>query len=108
HLRPAPDGFKICCAKICSHNGEPQPIANFSKSIRRIDGLHHTCKDCVNEAARQRKQRNLEKLSDPSSVYSKGKTKLCSRKDCIHEGKEQPTTNFYRHSASCDGLGSEC
>jgi hypothetical protein len=107
-LRPAPEGFKICCAKACSHNGEPQLIANFAKSRRRVDGLHHTCKDCVKDAAQKRKHRNAEKFSDRSILYPEGKMKICSRADCVHKGEEQPVTNYYKHLPSYDGLSPEC
>jgi hypothetical protein len=50
----------------------------------------------------------LEKFNNPSLLYADGKAKVCSRSDCIHQGNQQPTTNFYRHSASSDGLNSEC
>ena len=78
-LRPAPEGFKICCTKTCSHNGKAQLISNFAKSKRRIDGLHHTCKDCVKESSLKRKRLNIEKFSDRSILFAEGKTKVCSR-----------------------------
>jgi len=107
-LRPAPEGFKICCTKMCPHKGEAQPVDNFCKSHRQSDGHHHTCKDCVKEATLNRKQRNLVKFSDRSILFAEGKTKICSRSNCIHGGKEQPVTDYYQHIPSYDGLSPEC
>lgn len=35
-------------------------------------------------------------------------TKICSRKDCIHGGKPQPVTNFYKRKTTYDGYRCEC
>jgi len=44
----------------------------------------------------------------PSDVYKDGETKICSREECEHDGKEQPSVNFGRHNSSLDGLSGTC
>lgn len=34
--------------------------------------------------------------------------KICPSKKCIHKGKWQPTTNFYKKPMTKDGLTEEC
>lgn len=33
---------------------------------------------------------------------------MCSKKNCIHNGVQQPVTNFYRHTNQKGGLACEC
>jgi hypothetical protein len=34
--------------------------------------------------------------------------KVCTKKDCSFDGKPQPLTSFYKHSACADGHQSIC
>lgn len=34
--------------------------------------------------------------------------KVCSKKDCEHNGKLQPLSNFYKHTSTKDGHQSMC
>ena len=104
NTRPAPEGFKICNRPTCAHKGATQPVSNFCKDCVKHDGLNGTCKDCTKEDAERRKQVNK---SSPSP-YVEGRMKVCTKSDCIHQGVEQPVTNFYRHSNQKGGLACEC
>jgi len=48
---------KICRRKSCKHNGEPQPLENFTRNKSTKDGLAQECKDCKREYARNYKKR---------------------------------------------------
>lgn len=95
---------KICNRKACQHKGAIQLITNFFKNCTKTDGRHGTCKDCTKMDAERRKKVNKESLSP----YMAGGIKVCSRKDCIHNGIEQPVENFYRHTNQKGGLVCEC
>lgn len=47
---------KICNRKKCSHGGEPQPVSNFGKMQHTEDGLNKSCKDCIKEPSRHKKE----------------------------------------------------
>jgi hypothetical protein len=95
---------KICNRKTCQHSGAIQPITNFFRNRTELDGIHGTCKDCTKIDSERRKRINKES----PSPYIDGKVRICSRKDCIHNGIEQPVTNFYRHTNQTSGLSCEC
>jgi len=38
---------KVCCNAKCAHQGEPQPVTNFSRNPSRADGMNAWCKDCL-------------------------------------------------------------
>lgn len=50
---------KVCTKKDCDHNGEVQPVSNFSKQDSTLDGKSDWCKDCRKKYQAQRK-RNRE------------------------------------------------
>ncbi len=54
--------LKKCSNKKCSHNGIPQPLANFSKNPKSSDGYNNWCKDCQ----KKYQEENAEILSKKS------------------------------------------
>ena len=56
----AMNDMKICSNPDCEHNGEPQPVSNFSRCKSRKDGFHHTCKDCVKKHYQMNKKEILK------------------------------------------------
>ena len=36
------------------------------------------------------------------------KTKICTKKDCVKKGKEQPLSEFYRNPSYRDGYNTQC
>jgi hypothetical protein len=50
---------KRCTKKDCEHNGESQPITNFSKQDSTLDGRSDWCKDC-----RKKYQANRKRLRE--------------------------------------------
>lgn len=105
---PAPDGMKVCTGRTCRHRMEPQPVSNFGISRRTSDGLMKQCKDCSKDARERTTSKYHEKFKSPSDVYVDGKMKKCARKDCVHNGVDQPVTSFYRKTSSSDGLCGYC
>ena len=105
-IRPAPDGFKVCSSQICVHKGEPQLTSNFTRNRTEYDGWNAQCKEC--DKARREANRQRNQTRDFSSLYAEGKTKICSRPDCSHNGVEQSIKNFYKCISNSDGLNPEC
>ncbi len=105
---PAPDGMKVCTGRTCCHNKEPQPMRNFGVCARNSDGLNKKCKDCEKDARERSRKKIMEKFPSASDVYVEGKTKICSRRGCKHDGIELPLTKFYRSNSSSNGLCGYC
>jgi hypothetical protein len=53
---PTPEPVKAVREKLCNSCGVIQPASAFGKDVGKKTGLHHRCRDCVNEANRQRRR----------------------------------------------------
>lgn len=99
--------------KICSTCRVSQPLSNFHKSKRYLDGVKGQCKSCRSAESIDFNKRNKEKMMERYALVilkheQENTTKVCSNKDCTFKGLPQPWTRFYRNSRVCDGLQSYC
>jgi len=51
---------KVCPNKECPHQGEEQPIENFTRQLSARDGRAWKCKDCQKIDTRKRKEKKSE------------------------------------------------
>jgi len=79
--------------KLCPRCEEVKPVTEFSKHIRRKDGLNQTCKSCVRRYVASRNFKPNPNL----------KEKLCSICKQV-----KPVNRFSRSKVKTDGLNSSC
>lgn len=60
---------KICSSKNCIHNGEPQPLTNFSKCAKSKDGLKHICKDCAKVYYHKYQKEHDQEIKEKQKKY---------------------------------------
>lgn len=88
----AVNGYKVCSNPNCPHQGQPQPIKNFSNHKRYGDGKQPQCKTCMNLANVKYRQTEAGKSSALKYYYSeKGqkKYKEYSQSDKAKEASRQ-------------------
>lgn len=91
--------LKACCA--C---GVEKPRSQFHKRAASADGLQPRCVDCVRTYEQERAMR--------PEIIARGKARranpLVANKVCIKCHLRLPSSSFYPHRRSSDGLGSTC
>lgn len=86
--------------KRCPGCTQSLALDSFHKSRRSADGLQRLCKNCGNEARRNRQARARGKVRSHLAATD-GRT-------CCRCGLSKPWTDFYRASSSSDGHQSYC
>ena len=109
------DPTRVCPRKGCKAEGHPQPVGEFGKNKTAPDGLQVWCKQCTRDYAKDRyKNKTAEKKKTRAAAppvtqpESAAKTKICTIKECKHEGRPQPIENFGTNRAQKDGLQTCC
>lgn len=84
--------------KACNTCGKVLPITQYSKRSAVKGGIANTCKKCIAERERKRKERKrrLEQAQ------------LDGSKVCRVCGIEKPFSEFYMHPETKDGLDTRC
>lgn len=85
--------------KVCSKCGRALPLSNFNRCTSNKDGLQRWCKDCQNEASRNR-QKAKEKTASRQTASinpmdatpnSPSSSQFNSSMNCVREGTEAPS-----------------
>lgn len=87
-------------AKRCPKCGETKPVAEFYKSVGKVDGCKSVCKDCESKRAATYKRKVADR--EFSSIETTGKKKCC----ICHRILPKNKFNYCR--SNYDGLTSHC
>ncbi len=88
--------------KRCAGCKQALDVARFHRSARSPDGLQRLCKECGNEARRQRL--SAQRAAVQAAVGAPDGT----RKRCPRCSDDKPVSSFHKNGSSRDGLQSYC
>jgi len=90
--------------KVCTGCGETKPATTefWHKQKRGKYGVMSLCKECRNKSRRKEGG-----IIDIEERFKRG-MKVCPRRDCVFNGKEQPLDNFHKCQNNKHGRTTKC
>lgn len=84
--------------KTCSKCGIEKPLSEFYKNNQKKDGLHPSCKFCVNNSVKIYKEKNPEKIKESKKKhYLKNKEKYSNLNKKWKEKNPEYMTTYLKH-----------
>jgi hypothetical protein len=84
--------------KVCSKCNKEKEICKFSKDSQKKDGLHSSCKVCVNNRVKIYKEKNPEKVKESKQKhYLKNKEKYSNLNQKWKEKNPEYMTTYSKH-----------